>query len=88
MNLKLVNGGDIQMKITNKFGKEVNMYKMYDAYDDFKRLYQYYEENKSLVSASEMRERIEYIKKNGVKQRTEIETLCWILGENIIGEKE
>ena len=40
------------------------------------------------AAASEMRERIEYIKKHGVKQRTEIETLCWILGESIVGEKE
>lgn len=76
------------MKIIDKYGKELNMYNMYGAYSDFKKLYEFYEEHKNIVSAKEMRERIEYIKKRGVKQRSEIETLHWILGEDIVGNKE
>ena len=74
--------------IKDKYGNEVCMSNISRAYGDFKNLYNFYLEHKDIVSASEMRERIEYIKKHGVKQRSEIETLCWILGESIIGEKE
>ena len=74
--------------IKNKYGNEISMSSISNAYGDYRNLYNFYLEHKDIVSANEMRERIEYIKKYGVKQRTEIETLCWVLGESIIGEKE
>jgi len=74
--------------IKDRYGNEVSMSNISKAYGDYKNLYNFYLEHKNIKSASEMRERIEYIKKRGIKQRTEIETLCWILGENLIGEKE
>ena len=74
--------------IKDKYGKEVNMYNIGRAYGEFKELYFFYLDHKDMIGKKEMRERIEYIKKHGVRQRTEIETICWILGENIIGEKE
>ena len=77
------------MKIKNKYGKEVSMRNMYSAYADFKDLYEFYESQKNIqVSADEMRERVEYILKRGVRQRTEIETICWILGEDLVGKEE
>lgn len=64
------------------------MYSISKAYGQFKDLYEFYLDHKNIVGVDEMRSRIEYIKKYGVKQRTEIETLCWILGEDIVGKKE
>lgn len=77
------------MNIKDKYGKEITMYNMYGAYADFKKLYEFYESQKNLkVSADEMRERVKYILKRGVNQRTEIETICWILGEDLVGKEE
>lgn len=75
-------------KIIDKFNKEVNMYNMYGAYSDFKKLFEFYQDHKNFVGVDEIRKRIDYIKKYGVKQRTEIETLHWILGEDIVGNQE
>ena len=76
------------MKIRDNFGREINMYNMYGAYHDFKKLFEFYESQKNVkVSAQEMRNRVAYILKHGVKQRTEIETICWILGEDLVDVK-
>lgn len=76
------------MKIINKFGNEVSMRNIRGAYGDFKDLYEFYESQKNVkVSAQEMRNRVAYILKHGVKQRTEIETICWILGEDLVDVK-
>lgn len=84
----IVSGGNIQMKIINKFGNEVSMRNIRGAYGDFKDLYEFYESQKNVkVSAQEMRNRVAYILKHGVKQRTEIETICWILGEDLVDVK-
>lgn len=71
--------------IVDKFGKEVSMYHISRAYGEFKDLYNFYLEHINIKGSKEIRNRIEYIKKRGVKQKTEIETLCWILGEDIVG---
>ena len=82
-------GGIIQMKIINKFGKEISMRNIRGAYGDFKDLYEFYESQKNMkVSAQEMRNRVAYILKHGVNQRTEIETICWILGEDLVDIKK
>lgn len=84
----IASGGNIQMKIINKFGNEVSMRNIRGAYGDFKDLYEFYESQKNVkVSAQEMRNRVAYILKHGVKQRTEIETICWILGEDLVDVK-
>lgn len=84
----IASGGSIQMKIINKFGNEVSMRNIRGAYGDFKDLFEFYESQKNVkVSAQEMRNRVAYILKHGVKQRTEIETICWILGEDLVDVK-
>lgn len=59
-----------------------NLYALYEVYSQYKLLYAFYQENKNIKSAEEVKERIEYLKKNPkCKQKTEIECLLWILGE-------
>ena len=62
--------------------KDVNIYCLYELYKDYKFLYEFWKkfQNKRVVSDDELRERMEYILKNKVKQRDEISTICWILG--------
>lgn len=52
---------------------------LYKCYAQYKMLFDYYQENKTVRSKEEIEERLEYIKKNKVKQRSEIETLLWFL---------
>lgn len=56
---------------------------LYRAYKDYTYLLNFLKNNREryAVSTDEMRERIKYILKNNVRQRDEIATLCWILGE-------
>jgi len=65
---------------------------LYKAYKDYAYLYKFLEEyrkeHKYAVSEEEMRKRIRYILKNKIKQRDEISTLCWILGEEDVREKD
>lgn len=65
---------------------------LYKAYKDYAYLYKFLEEyrkeHKYAVSEEEMRNRIRYILKNKIKQRDEISTLCWILGEEDVREKD
>lgn len=61
----------------------INPNALYRAYKDYTYLYNFLRRNREeyAVSKQEMRDRIDYILKNKVKQRDEIATLCWILGE-------
>jgi len=56
---------------------------LYRYYKCYKYLYDFWVENRGrrVVTEQEMRDRIQYILKNKIKQRDEISTLCWILGE-------
>jgi len=58
---------------------------LYKAYKDYMYLFNFLRDfrnqYKFAVSRDEMRSRIDYILKNQVRQRDEISTLCWILGE-------
>lgn len=74
--------------IKDKYGNEVSMYNMSRAYGQFRDLYFNYLDHKDIKGKEEIKSRIEYIKKHGVKQRTEIETLCWVIGEDIVGNKK
>lgn len=59
-----------------------NLYALYEVYSQYKLLYAFYQENKDIKSANDIKDRIEYLKKNPkCKQKTEIECLLWILGE-------
>ena len=57
-----------------------NLYDLYGAYQQHKQLFDYWKENKDLKSREEIKERIEYIAKNKINQRNELETLYWVLG--------
>ncbi len=59
-----------------------NMYALYEVYSQYKLLYAFYQENKDIKSANDIKDRIEYLRKNPkCRQKTEIECLLWILGE-------
>lgn len=59
-----------------------NLRPLYNCYAQYKMLYEYYQENKSIRSKEEIKERINYLKKNPkINQKTEIETLLWFLNE-------
>lgn len=59
-----------------------NLKPLYNCYSQYKMLYDYYQGNKSMRSKEEIQERIEYLKKNPkINQRTELETLLWLLNE-------
>lgn len=89
MIFMVVNGRGTQVKIKDKFGNEISMKNMWGAYGDYKDLFEFYQSQKNLkITAQEMRDRVEYILKHGCNQRTEIETLCWILGEDLVGNKK
>lgn len=66
----------------NKDSIKDNMYALYEVYNQYKLLYNFYQKYKSIKNEEDIRERIEYLKKNPTcKQRTEIETLLWLLNE-------
>lgn len=59
-----------------------NMYALYDVYAQYKALFEHYQKYKKIKNEEDIRNRIEYLKKNpNIKQRTEIETLLWMLNE-------
>lgn len=62
-----------------------NLYDLYSVYQQYKALFNYYQQNKSMKTREEISERIEYIKKNKIKQKNELETLLWVL--NIDGDE-
>lgn len=57
-----------------------NLYDLYSVYQQYKALFNYYQQNKSMKTRDEISNRIEYIKKNKIKQKSELETLLWVLG--------
>lgn len=57
-----------------------NLYDLYAAYRHHKQLFEFYLNHKNIKSEEDIKNRIEYIKKNKVKQRNELETLLWIIG--------
>ncbi len=63
-----------------------NLFCLYDSYNQHKLLFNYYQANKDMKTKQEIKERIEYIKKNKIKQRDELSTLMWVIGELDLGE--
>ena len=58
-----------------------NLYDLYASYKQHKQLYEFWKKYRKIKNEDEIRERIEYLKKNKIKQRNELETLMWILNE-------
>lgn len=59
-----------------------NLYALYEVYRQYKLLYSFHQKYKNIKNEDDIRDRIEYLKKNPkCKQKTEIECLLWILGE-------
>lgn len=58
---------------------------LYKAYKDYQylinTLHKEREKPEFAVSSDDLRKRIRYILQNKVRQRDEISTICWILGE-------
>lgn len=68
--------------MNNKDNIKDNMYALYEVYNQYKLLYNFYQKYKSIRNEKDIRERMEYLKKNQkCKQKTEIETLLWLLNE-------
>lgn len=59
-----------------------NLFDLYASYRQHKALFNFYQQNKQMRTREEINERIEYIRKNKVKQRSELETLMWVVNEH------
>lgn len=62
---------------------------LYRAYKDYLYIYEYllkYEDSRA-VTNQQLRDRRDYLLKNKIKQRDEISTICWILGEEDVRDK-
>lgn len=63
-----------------KTGIKDNLYDLYSVYSQYKLLFEFYQRFRDFRDLKEISERIEYLKNNPlVKQRTELETLMWIM---------
>ena len=58
-----------------------NLYDLYASYNHHKALFNFWKKYKNIKNEDDIRERMEYLKKNKVKQRNELETLLWVLKE-------
>ena len=65
---------------TNK-GIKDNLFDLYDSYHQHKALFEFWKKYQNIKNEDEIRERIEYIRKHKIRQRSELETLLWILNE-------
>ena len=59
-----------------------NMYDLYSVYNQYKMLFNFYQSFKNMKTTEQIQERIDYILKNQIKQRNELETLLWVLGKD------
>ncbi len=58
-----------------------NLYPLYDAYSQYKMLFAFWQSFQGMKSVDDIKKRIEYLTKHKVKQRNELETLLWVIGE-------
>ena len=63
--------------------KDIDIGCLYRMYHNYKYLYEYWQKNRNskIRTTQEIRDRMKYILENNGRQRDEISTLCWILGE-------
>lgn len=59
-----------------------NLYDMWNLVNQHKKLFEFWKKYQNMKNENDIRNRLEYLKKNPeIKQRTEIETLLWLLNE-------
>lgn len=58
-----------------------SLYPLYDVYHQYKLLFEFWKSFQGMKSVNEIKERITYLTKHKVKQRNELETLLWVIGE-------
>ncbi len=58
-----------------------NLYDLYSSYAQHKALFEFWQQNKTIKTREEIKQRIEYVIKNKITQKNELETLLWVLGE-------
>jgi len=58
-----------------------NLYDLYASYNQHKELFNFWKKYKKIKNEDEIRERIEYLRKNKIKQRDELSALLWVLNE-------
>lgn len=59
-----------------------NLFDLYSLAQQHKALYEYYQKHKCIKSELEIRQRIDYILKNKIKQKDEVSTLLWVIGKD------
>lgn len=59
-----------------------NLYDLYAMYNQYKLLFNFWKQNQSMKTRDEIMDRFNYIKKNKINQRNELETLMWVIGED------
>lgn len=72
------------MILRTKFNTPITMNQMSSAYACYKQLYGFYMDHQKMVGETELRSRLKHILKYKPRQRTEVETILWILGEKDI----
>ena len=67
-----------------------NLYDLWSVMGQYKYLYNYYWERENsqykIKTRKQIEDRIKYVLKHKLKQRGEIETLCWVLGVDSVDE--
>ncbi len=59
-----------------------NLLDLYSVYHQYKLLFEFWKKYQNIKNEDDIKERIEYLKKNPkISQRTEFETLLWVLNE-------
>lgn len=59
-----------------------NLYDLYNHYRQHKALFAFYQKYKDIKNEDDILARLDYLKKNPeIQQRTEIETLLWLINE-------
>lgn len=67
---------------------EPSLGSVYWVIKSYKELVNFYEQYKNIRSEEEIRDRIKYVLKHKLKQKNEIDTLKWVLGENWLEDEE
>lgn len=67
---------------------EPSLGSVYWIIKSYKELVNFYEQYKNIRSEEEIRDRIKYVLKHKLKQKNEIDTLKWVLGENWLEDEK
>ena len=64
-----------------------NLYDLYASYSQHRALFNYWKEHRTMKTKEDVVERINYIRKNKINNKNELETLLWVLGEEYKSEE-